>query len=372
MRFLSKRKTINSDIYHRSEDLPTIIVLMAAYNEEKVIREKLDSLLNQDYPTDNIYIYIGSDNSTDQTNDIISGYAKKHAHIYFTPFTTRQGKTVIINQLVEKASIIHPKSKDLFYLMTDASVMLNTDVCFHLVKHFKNKEIALVDAHMNYSGIKENDISSSESTYLNMEVILKQSESKVSQKMIGPFGGCYALRSTFYEAVPSNRLVDDFYIAMTVFEKKGLIINDLQAVCYETVSHDMASEYRRKKRIGAGNFQNLMSFISLMNPFTWVGFSYLSHKVLRWKGPFFLIAIFISSYFLMRYDTPLFTYIFLAQLVWYVIPPILLKMSDLLNIQSKLLRSITYFNLMNLALLHGFFTYLGGIKSAVWQPIERS
>ncbi len=372
MRFLAKGKSTNDIIYKRSDDLPVIVVLMAAYNEEKVISQKLDSLLNQDYPRDKIFIYIGSDNSTDQTNDILSSYTKKYNHFYFTPFTTRQGKTGIINKLVDVASTTHTPSTDLIFLMTDASVILEKDVFYHLVKHFKNKEIALVDAHMNYSGIRENDISTSESAYLNMEVILKQSESKVSKKMIGPFGGCYALRSTYYEAVPSNRLVDDFYIAMKVFEKRGLIINDLDALCHETVSHDMASEYRRKKRISAGNFQNLMDFISLLNPVSWVGFSYISHKVLRWKGPFFLIAIMVASIFLMRADIFLFKYIFIGQILWYTVPPIMLQVCTLFKLECKLLRSVTYFNLMNLALLHGFFKYLGGIKTAIWQPVERS
>jgi len=371
MHFLARGKSKSITIYNRKEELPKIIVLMAAYNEEKVLEEKIKSLLVQDYPKNKLHIYIGSDNSTDSTDSIIKDFHQNHTNITFIPFKTRQGKTGIINRLVKEASSIYPPEQDVIYLMTDASVMLQSDVCYHLIKHFKNPQMAIVDAHMIYSGISDNDISHSESSYLNAEVQLKNYESMVTQKMMGPFGGCYALRSTYYEPVPSNRLVDDFYIAMTALKNNGLAINSLDAKCYESVSHDMQSEYQRKKRIGAGNFQNLFSFLTLMNPFTALGVSFISHKVLRWKGPFFMICMLVSSYFLMVKGSELFKWLFYGQLVWYLLPPLLLQVFSAIKVPIKIMRSITYFNLMNIALLHGFFQFIGGIKTGIWQPVER-
>lgn len=371
MRVLAKGKSTNTLWYSKTEELPKIIVLMAAFNEEKVLEEKIKTLLNQDYQSHKIFIYIGSDNSTDRTNEILSSFQNNQANITCFLYSERQGKTGIINQLVKESSNEHPPDEEVIYLMTDASVMLQKDVCYHLAKHFKNPKMAIVDAHMIYSGIEANDISYSESTYLNAEVRLKNDESKVTQKMIGPFGGCYALRSTYYRLVPTNRLVDDFYIAMTALKQDGLAINSLEAKCYESVSHDMASEYRRKKRIGAGNFQNLLSFIGLTNPFSLLGISFISHKVLRWKGPFFMIILLITSLLLMRAGNPFFKIVFFAQLAWYIIPPLLLKLLSVLKLPAKWLRTITYFNVMNLALLHGFFKFLGGINSGIWNPVER-
>lgn len=371
MKLLARSKSNNETLFKRTDDLPSVVVLMAAYNEEKVILGKLESLLNQDYPSDKLSFYIGSDNSTDKTNEIILSVQKKEPRIHFFPFNERQGKTSIINHLVAQVLLKHKPNDQLIYLMTDASVMLKAHVTYHLAKHFKNDQMALVDANMNYGGVKTDDISYSESIYLNSEVLLKNHESKVSKKMIGPFGGCYMLRSTYYQSVPNNRLVDDFYIAMNALKKGGLAINSLEAICYESVSHDMSSEYRRKKRIGAGNFQNLLSFASMANPFSSLGFSYISHKVLRWKGPFFLLAMLFSSFGLMRMGFAFFKIVFIAQVFWYILPPLFMKLFDVLKLKSKIPRAITYFNAMNLAMLHGFFKFLGGIQSGIWQPVDR-
>ena len=159
---------------------------------------------------------------------------------------------------------------------------------------------------------------------------------------------------------------------MNALKKGGLAINSLEAICYESVSHDMSSEYRRKKRIGAGNFQNLLSFASMANPFSSLGFSYFSHKVLRWKGPFFLIAMLVSSFILMNKGLVFFRMVFIAQVFWYVLPPLFMKLFDVLKLKSKIPRAITYFNVMNLAILHGFFKFLGGIQSGIWQPVDRN
>ena len=107
--------------------------------------------------------------------------------------------------------------------------------------------------------------------------------------MIGPFGGCYMLRSNYFSKVPDNYLVDDFYIAMEVFRKGGLAINDLSAICTESNSSDILEEFKRKSRISAGNFQNLLTFKNLLwPPFSKLAFNFISHKVLRWLGPLFI------------------------------------------------------------------------------------
>jgi len=371
VRFLSRNKKNNVIFYDQSDNLPEVSVLMAVHNEASVIKEKMESLLAQDYPAQKLSFYIGSDCSTDATNDILENYKNSNSSIHFFPFHERQGKPGVINVLEQKVSSRSARSNDHIYLLTDASVMLEHNTLKKMVRHFKNNEIVLVDAHMMYSGVGEKGIARSENKYLNAEVLVKNAESRLWGKMIGPFGGCFCIRSSHFRCVPQNYLVDDFYIAMTAMQKGGSAINDLEAKCFEQVSHKASEEYRRKKRISTGNFQNLFAFKNLLNPFTKLGFSYVSHKVLRWMGPFFIIAMFVSSFILAQSEVVFFKFIFAGLIGWFFLIPSIDRLLSWVNIKIKIFRSISYFNHMNLALLHGFIEFLFGVKSSIWQPTER-
>ncbi|MEL6863299.1 MAG: glycosyltransferase, partial [Bacteroidota bacterium] len=354
------------------KDWPLVTVLMAVYNEEKVIEEKLRSLLGVDYPKAKYQIYIGSDRSSDQTNAIIERYAAKHTFIHFYPFSQRQGKPGVINSLVEALSKRHSPNANQVYLMTDASVMLEVDCIRQMVRHFKHPEIMMVDSRMVSTGLKTAGISRSESQYVSSELRIKYREGLLWGKMIGPFGGCYALRSTHYHPVPTNFLVDDFYITMKAFEQGGLAIHEPKAVCFEAVSHDIREEYRRKSRISAGNFQNLRTFRHCLRlPFDALGFAFFSHKVLRWLGPFFIIFATLASGGLWALGHPFYAYVFGLILSGLILVPLLDYMCRLGSIHWLLLRNLSYFIIMNVALLAGYVRYRKGIKSGTWQPTKR-
>lgn len=361
---------MNQLCFTESDEWPEVVVLMAAYNEELLIAQKLDSLLSQDYPGDKLTIFIGSDASTDKTDSILSRYAEAHSHLHFVPFSTRTGKPGIINTLVERVQDAMGKENVLF-LMTDASVILEESVTRILARHFKNPEIGMVDAHMRYIGVQSKGISNSENTYLSGEVQLKNNESIAWGRMIGPFGGCFMMRADFFEPVPSNFLVDDFYLAMKVLEQGKLVINDLDAKCDEPVTHQLKDEFRRKKRISAGNFQNLYAFKHLTSPFNLTGFAFLSHKVLRWKGPFYMIIILACSALLACQGSSIGLLLMIAQLVWYILAPAADWLLSMAGIHISILRHIRYFNLMNVALLAGFVKFVSGVSTNVWQPTSR-
>ncbi len=371
LRILAIGRSNNSTFYQTEEDLPQVSVVMAVYNEEQVIAEKMRSLLELDYPTDRLDIYIGSDCSSDDSNAILTQLSQIHSNIHFYPFTERQGKPGVVNTLMSKLSQRKPVGHNHLLLLTDANVILRRDTLFMLVRHFRQPEIMLVDAHMISTGMQAEGISKIESQYVSNEVRLKHLEGIVFGKMIGPFGGCYVLRSSHFSPVPPKFLVDDFFIAMRAFEKGGRAINELDAVCFEAVSHDISEEYRRKSRISAGNFQNLSTFRHLLWRFDALSFAFFSHKVLRWLGPFFLIFMLLSSGVLMLLKGQIWGWIFPLLLGGLLLVPafdILLKQ---LGINVLILRSIRYFIMMNIALLEGFFKYIKGVKNNVWQPPKR-
>jgi cellulose synthase/poly-beta-1,6-N-acetylglucosamine synthase-like glycosyltransferase len=349
---------------------PRVSVLMAVHNEERVLVEKLESLLAQTYPADRYTIWVGSDCSTDGTNDILARYAAAHSHLHFIPFTQRQGKPGVVNHLAAVASEHYPISAAHVFLITDASVILRPGVVWALVRHFRQPDLAIVDAHMQHTGMKASDISRSENQYISREVRLKYHESVLWQYMIGPFGGCYALRSDYFEPIPDNFLVDDFFLTMRAFERGGHAINELTAVCYEPVGHELREEFRRKARISAGNFQNLIRFRHLWwPPFGVPNGLFFSHKVLRWLGPFFILLLLVAAVALCH--NLVYGSLLLILLTGFILVPLLDVGLRRFGLHWMPLRHIRYFLMMNLALLVGFFRYLKGIKTNVWQPPKR-
>ena len=306
---------------------------------------------------------VGSDNSTDQTNEILKNLQIKYQQIRLIKFTARTGKVKIINELSKKAT--HE-----ILIITDANVIFDNDTLLELTKHFKNSSIALVDTNMINKGLKKEGISVQEKTYIESEVFIKNAESKIWGTMMGPFGGCYAVRKTFFSEVPENFLVDDFYINMKVLEKGGKCINEVNAKVYEDVSNNLADEFRRKIRIATGSFQNLFAFFHLLFKFNGLSFSFFSHKVLRWIGPLFMITALAFIFPLIKFNE-LYYWILIGGLCLVALPflDILLKK---INVHLSFLRFATHFFTMNLALLIGLFKFIVGVKSSVWQPTKRN
>lgn len=337
---------------------------MAAYNEEEVIEEKVASILQAkgDLP---IEILVGSDCSTDQTNAILERIQRKHPDIFrFYPFQKRQGKPGIINRLFDDAQ------GDILVL-TDANVIFDGETLTRLIRHFAIPEIGLVDTRMINKGMRATGISKQEKAYISREVGIKHDESMLWGSMMGPFGGCFAMRRELYEKVPDNFLVDDFFLNMVVLEKGYLAINEPEALVYEDVSNDLQIEYRRKVRIATGNFQNLIRFSHLLwPPWSSVAFSFLSHKVIRWTGPLLYLLALISVGLLAGQRTGY----SIALLALLLIPALSLLDLTLKNLRIHIyfLRFITHFCAMNLAMLVGLLRYIKGVKNNVWQPTKRN
>ncbi|MCB0636029.1 MAG: glycosyltransferase [Lewinella sp.] len=367
---LARGRQLMTERYDRPETGPRVTVLMAVHNEERVLEEKLNSLLVQEYPREQYSIWVGSDCSTDATNDILARYAAAHDHFHFFPFLERQGKPGVINHLAAAAAAAYPVGDRHVFLITDASVILSPSVVWKLVRHFRSPELAIVDAHMRHTGMQAAGISRSENQYISREVGLKHHESVLWQYMIGPFGGCYALRSDYFEPIPGTFLVNDFYLTMRAFERGGRAINELEAVCHEPVGHELGEEFRRKARISAGNFQNLVRFRRLWWPPLGVPQAlFFSHKVLRWLGPFLLLIILAAAVALS--GNQLYRWLLLILLSGFILVPLLDVGLRRYRLHWLPLRHVRYFLMMNLALLVGFFRYLKGIKTNVWQPPKR-
>jgi len=375
LKVVASSKANNQEVYAPNESLPYVSFVMSLYNEESVIAEKLQTILNSDYPREKLNIFIGSDCSSDATNEIVEAFSKDKTSFHFFPFTERRGKPSVINDIIQQAQNICPDPEQHILIISDANVMLEPFTIYELVKHFKNEQIGLVDSNIQNPKSKilgEEGIAASEKNYISREVYIKNLEGRAWGRTMGPLGGCYAIRAKFFEPVPPNFLVDDFYIAMKVFEKGGLAINDLEAICYEAVPNDMSEEFRRKTRISAGNFANLAVFKHLLWPLGSMSFAFLSHKVLRWYGPFFILASYLCLAILgFVYDNQFYFWLFIIETFGLFGIPLLDWVFRKMNFNVVTIRYITYFNAMNLALFNGFFKYLKGVQNGIWQPTKR-
>lgn len=369
---LSPRKKAPRPAFGQEDAWPPVSVLLSVYNEEAVIAKKLRSLFESEYPAGQIHFFIGSDASSDHTEQIILSASGERGDVHFFPFPQRRGKPAVLNDLAERALHRTPASKGHLLLITDANVFLEPNTIRLLARHFKDSRIGLVDAHMINTGQAREGISRSETQYIKAESLLKFREGQLWGAMIGPFGGCYMLRSDLFTPIPPHFLVDDFYLAMRAFEKGTHAINDLEALCYEAVSHEIKEEFRRKSRIAAGNYQNLSLFGHLVwPPWSGLGFSFLSHKILRWFGPFFLLLMLFSSLFLALEGNIFFTIVLIIQLALWGLVPLIDQLLLKWGLHGFWLRSIRYFLAMNIALFAGFIRYVRGVKSGAWEPPKR-
>ncbi|MBA3682245.1 MAG: glycosyltransferase [Bacteroidetes bacterium] len=361
MILFTRKNKKDHDTYSANNELPTVGILIAAYNEEKIIGEKIISVFKTTYPSAKINVYVGSDASNDKTDEIISELSKIYPNLNLIKFGGRTGKANIINALAEKAN-------EEIFILTDANVIFKENTIFNLVRHFKDQNFAQVCANIIKVSGNDLGIAKQEKSYIVFENRIKYAEYVNWNIVMGAEGGCYAIRKQFYAPVPKNFFMDDFYITMNVIEKGKKIVFDKDAICYEDVPTQAKEEFKRKVRISIGNFQNLFRYKKLLCSF-WKGsaIAFLSHKVLRWLTPFFLLVCLICSAALL-FHSPVFLVLFIGQVVLMLFPVL-----DLISpFKISIFKFISHFYFMNLALLKGFFMFAKGIETSIWQPTQRN
>jgi cellulose synthase/poly-beta-1,6-N-acetylglucosamine synthase-like glycosyltransferase len=358
-RITGKKNSVISD----ENFIPRVSVLMAVYNEENVIREKISSLYESDYPREKMEVIVGSDSSTDETNRILSELQNTFSGLKVTCFSERLGKPALINSLFSMAT-------GEILILTDANVFPDRNTIRKLVRNFSDESVGLADTRLINTGIKKDGISIPEVTYLGIEMKIKHIEGSLWGKMMGPSGGFYAVRKSLYEPLSDRALADDFRICMNVISKNEKAISDTEAIVYEDVSNSLLEEFSRKARISAGNFQNLRHFAYLLlKPFSKWSFCFISHKVLRWLTPFLWIIAVIANILLLR-DSFFFMLLAILQVIFILLPAFDLLLKKL-NIHIVPIRLLAHLFFMNVALFVGFFKYVKGVRSGAWAPTKR-
>lgn len=339
----------------RFGELPTVSIIIPAYNEEGVIREKLENATTVDYPKDKLEVIVVSDGSTDRTNEIVSQFGQG-VKLIVQP--QRSGKPAGLNRGIAEAT-------GEVVVITDANTMFSPTAVRYLVRHFRDETVGAVLGDLACIPMESFKL---EHRYWNYERMLKFLESRIGA-VLGGQGGIYAIRRSCYHPIPNETWVDDLVIGMLIKQAGYRVIYDTEAQAYEQTTSSVEAEFVRKARIAAGDFQSFAFTWRLLNPLRGsIAFSFWSHKVLRWLSPFFMIAVLVANLFLLNHR--LYQITFALQLILYG-SGVLGYLTRNIPILSKLLALPYYFLFMNLALLVGFFRWLTGSQRVTWQRIGR-
>ncbi len=338
----------------------TVSVIITAYNEELDLAAKLENTLALDYPLELIEIIVASDCSNDRTDEIVREFAPRGVRLHRQP--KRLGKTAAQNAAVEQAS-------GEIILFSDATSLYQPDAVKAVMPNFADPTVGCVAGRLVYVDPTESRIGRGARSYWSYETFLKKHESRACS-LIGASGCLYAVRRSAYLPL-YHEACSDFIIATKMVEQGLRAIYEPNAVCAEATNRHSAKEMKMRVRIITQTFTDLWRHAGMMNPFRsgFYAIQLLSHKVMRYLVPFFLIAIFAASATLT--GSQLYRVFFFAQLAGYSCPP-LAWMLGRVGIRSRLLAFPQYFLLANLASLIACYQFLRGERYARWEPIRDS
>lgn len=283
---VSKRPLSSADaLQHAQAPAPSIDICMSAYNEERVIAAKMDSLVAMaaGYPgmaTVNVYV----DGASDGTARILAAYADR-ANIVVS--TDRRGKTFGLNQLVAQT---HGE----LLLFTDANVVSDADALTGLVAPFADNEIGLACARLRYVNPADSATSRSGATYWEVEETIKRIESQ-TVGLIGVDGAMFMVRRALYKAAPPH-LIDDLYVSLQVLIGGARVISVDNVTVYERSAVLAGEEFARKRRIAcqAWNVHRaLWPRLRRMSALRLYG--YVSHRLMKWLTPLFVLVAGLSA-----------------------------------------------------------------------------
>ena len=289
-------------------ELPRVSLIIAAHNEERVIREKIENSLSINYPDELFSIVIVSDGSTDRTNEIVNEFAS-HRRINFIHYEPRRGKAHALNQGVAN-------SQSEIIVFSDANIWYDPDSIRMLVENFSDPLVGCVCGKVLLEKPEGSSEPLGEGAYMKYERSIQQNESQF-HTMIGTDGAMYAIRRLLFEPLPEGVIVDDFIIAMRVLDKDYRIVYEPKAIGYEEAASSVGQEFKRKVRMIAGGFQSLGILKIVLNPLSHpiVFIQFISHKFLRWLGPIFIVSVSLSNLFLL--SNLFYQMIFTLQLIFY-------------------------------------------------------
>ncbi len=356
MKFLSK--VIKKHV-KKANIQPFISIIIPVHNEGKIIKRKIKNTLDIDYPKERIEVIVISDNSNDQTHEIVEDFVKKNKQIKLIALPERGGKTIAQNEGIKA-------SKGEILVFTDASSLISNDGISKLIRNFNDPSVACAsteDINVNQFGV---DNTSGESNYVHFDIKLRRMESEANS-LVGNSGCFYAVRKEFCLELPPY-IIRDFATALYARQNGFRAVHEPEAKVFVTTLSDVSKEFKRKVRTVIGGITTLFYFYKLLNPFKYHLYSIqlTSHKLLRWLEPIFVIILFCCNLALIRVH-PLY---FITAILFGLLITLGIIGATISSIKRhwNFIKIIYFLTMSHIAILWAWVKYLSGDKMPVWKP----
>lgn len=353
-----RRSSGSSEELNKPMAWPDVTLLIAAYNEERVIAGKLQNCLELDYPG-KIEIVVVSDGSNDRTPELVKGYADRGVVSMHEP--ARRGKTAALNRGVAAAN-------GEIVVFSDANNDFNSRAITELVKHFRDPTVGGVCGVKRIRDSAQRESSVGDSMYWRYESAIKLAEGRLGC-ITNADGEIFAMRRSLYKSVDEGVINDDAEITFDIIRQGYRILYEPTATSTEYASIHIKDDFYVKVRMVAGGYQTMARYASMLfPPRSWFTFAYFSHKVLRYLAPIFLMVTLLASAVLAA--EPIYLALFMLQLVFYAIA-VFGYWSVRRGPMPTMVYVPFYFSVMNLAAFIGFWRFVSGKQGTNWRKAER-
>lgn len=349
-------------------NLPKVTFVVAAYNEEDWIEDKIRNNLAFNYPKDKIHFLFVTDGSDDQTPLLIENFDYPEGvswKLYHRP--ERKGKIAAVERIME--FIDSPIT-----IFTDANTNVNPEAIRNIVRHYNDPTIGAVAGEKRIAiSAKDAANAAGEGFYWKYESLLKKWDAQL-YSVVGAAGELFSIRTHLYTPVPPDTIIEDFFLTLTISQNGYRVMYEPEAYAVETSSASIPEELKRKIRIAAGGLQAVYRLAPLLNIFKYglLTFQYVSHRVLRWTlSPVALPILFVVNLVLAVKGYPFYQVILILQILFYMAA----GMGYLLEkrrIKFKAFFIPYYFCVMNYAVYRGFLRIIGGRQSVMWEKAKRA
>jgi cellulose synthase/poly-beta-1,6-N-acetylglucosamine synthase-like glycosyltransferase len=270
----------------RAYDTPRVTIVIAAWNEAHHIAARIENCLQQVYPPELLEIVVVSDGSTDQTSEIVKSNAGRGVSLI--ELEERMGKAVALNVGVAAA-------RGEIVVFADARQSFSPTAVRELVANFADASVGAVSGELILEADTSGPTAEGVGLYWTIEKWIRQKEAAIDS-IVGATGAIYAIRCNLFEPLPPGTILDDLLTPMRIVMRGYRVVFESRALAFDRVAHDYSSEFKRKVRTLAGNYQAISLSPQLMKPWAnRIFLQFMSHKVFRLMAPIALVGLLITN-----------------------------------------------------------------------------
>lgn len=361
--FLKKKILKPKRLYFNYDELPTLSLVVAAYNEEEYIEEKIHNSLELNYPAGKLQLVFVTDGSNDRTPEIVARFPQ----IRLLHQPERRGKVAAMNRA-------KPLLTTDILVFCDANTLLNKECLVEIAKHYADPRVGGVAGEKKVVAMGSSTAAAvGEGAYWKYESFLKKLDSDLHSTM-GAAGELFSVRRELFETAPEGTIIEDFVQSLKLCINGYILRYEPNAYACEGPSASIKEEMKRKVRICAGAFQAMVLLKDLFNVFKYpvLSFQFISHRILRWTiCPLLLLLVLVSNIFLVYLAGGTFyTMVLIFQLIFYTMALLGWVLASR-EIKVKTLYIPFYFLFMNYAVILGFRRFIQNKQTVLWEKAER-